>query len=515
MTANPSTRLERGTTGRSDTARAIVAALVLSGAVLGLALLGFAFTAGILAGVGALAYIFRRRIFTVDTLLVVLLFVLLLIPLSRYSLRMSPAITPLMAMVLISTAIVTLRLLFDRSFSWRPTPLGWAVSGFIAAQFVSIVVNIRPLLEAGFVNNSIREVSYYVSFIFLLFFTVRQALRSPRTVRLVLGVLVATGGVVGALAMLERAIAINVFFRLGSFLPLRATSDEFSLILRDGATRSTGSASNPIELGVMLALILPFAFFLASESRWPRPRILRRLVWFGAAAFMLGGIFASVSRTAIVMVVILVVVSCLLRPRLIPVIGGSTAALGVALFTFAPSVFSGTLGTLLDPQALVQSQKTSPGFRGSGRLTDLPASIDRILEDPWFGTGIGSRFVSGDFQNALILDNQLLTTGEAAGLVGVAGIVLLFAVPLWRLGCFIFAGTSSPASRSLAVTLAVAFASYAFALVVLDAFAFWQAVGVFVVLLAIASWLLSEVPWQPRRSVTAGSHRASAQTVHA
>jgi hypothetical protein len=515
----------------------VLATGILTLVVVAASLLGQAALAGIVLGLAAALYVFRRVVFSWTTLLVAPVLVLMLVPLTRFTVRPPLSVQPLVLVVLVGAALVGFAFATDRRFTWQRSPLAWAVSTFIIAQFASIVVNIESLYEGGFLFNVLREMVLYTVTVFLLFFLVRQLIRSERTLHLLIGLVVVVGAVIGVLSLVERATGFNVFYTLGYYLPLSGSSD-FVSFSRDGEARAAGPTAHPIELGVLLPLLLPLAVWQIAHASWPAVARVRIVFWSAMTVLILAGTLAAVSRTSIVMILLMVAVTCVLRPKLIPAVLGSLAVAVVGILLFMPDVFSGTLGSLFDVDTLVKSQTQAAGMSGSGRLLDVDGSLERIAQNPWFGTGLGSRLVSGSTRNAQILDDQYLTTGETSGLVGVLGIAVLIGVPLWRLGRMAVVGRAvavgravgvgapavgravgvgvpaavSPAAgvpaagavssryRDLALALAGAIVAYAVAILLFDGFAFKQSLGVFVVMLAIGSWVLAEAPGQSGRA---------------
>jgi polysaccharide biosynthesis protein PslJ len=155
----------------------------------------------------------------------------------------------------------------------------------------------------------------------------------------------------------------------------------------------------------------------------------------------------------------------------------------------------GSVGSLLmnflQPDELIASQYASAGSRGSGRLADLGPSLAAAQAHLPFGTGVGSRVVSGEGVNAPILDDQYLSTLLESGLLGLIAMVALLLTPV----VVLLRRTRDPylhgPERDLALALSCAFAGYAVAAVLFDAFAFQQTLMIFFLLLGVASWLVA------------------------
>jgi O-antigen ligase len=200
---------------------------------------------------------------------------------------------------------------------------------------------------------------------------------------------------------------------------------------------------------------------------------------------------AAVSRTSIVSLAVMTVAAVLLRPQLLPkvVLYGGIALL--AAFTISARNIVAMVSELTDPQALIASQMTSPGWTGSGRLADLGPSLAEAASSPVVGTGLGSRVTMGDGANALILDDQYLTTLLESGALGVAALLVLMLVPFGRLAALSRRIDVDPDRQDLALAAALGILGYAVSLAFFDAFSFIQTLLMFFVLLAIGSWLLT------------------------
>ena len=133
-----------------------------------------------------------------------------------------------------------------------------------------------------------------------------------------------------------------------------------------------------------------------------------------------------------------------------------------------------------------------PGWRGAGRLADLGPAMEEFARFPFFGTGVGSRIVVGDEQNAFILDNQVLGTLLETGVVGLIGLIALMVVPVIMLLRWAFTvARNDPPYAMLAFTLAVAGAGYCASFFFFDAFGFYQTLFIWFIMLAIGAWLVT------------------------
>jgi hypothetical protein len=465
---------------------------------------------GALLGLVACLYLFRAAVFSWPGAALALVVVISLVPARRYTLPVSLpfAAEPYRIVVLVLLVVVVGALLLDPSFRWRRLEFGAPVAFFFATQLVSIAVNVPGLVDLGLAPNAVISM-FSLLLICAVFVIARQIFRSRTLVRFTIMATVLSGALLGALATVERVTRVNIFLEIFSALPLQRLSEEESLFVKEGTARAFGSAQHPIALAVFLCMLIPLGVYLARHANWPRHPVPREFWWLGCTMLIALGMVSAVSRTAFVQLAVMLVVAILLRPRLTPKLalyGGLAAC--AALLISARNVVA-MITELLDPQALIESQMTSPGWTGSGRLADLGPSLEAAAARPFTGTGLGSRVTTGSDANAFILDNQYLSTLLESGAIGLLGMLVLLLVPAVRLALFSrwsaerIGGIAPDERRDLAAAVAVSIAGYAVALFFFDGFSFIQTLLAFFLLLAAGSWALAgerQPRWAERRA---------------
>ncbi len=449
---------------------------------------------GVMIGVAVL-YLGRKAIFSFTGGLVILVAIIMFIPVRRWSLPipLDFALEPYRVILVLLVLVILGALLVDKKRTWQPVAFGWPIGIFFASLVISIPMNGTELVQQGLASDAVGAVVNY-AILLSTFYVVRQLLtRETLVIGLATG-LVWCGAIVAAFATFERVTRFNVFLRLDSFLPLIALREEAEAF-RAGGYRSYGSAQHPIALSVMLCMLIPLAIYLAKYGKWPRNELSRRILYGMVTGVLLCGVLSAVSRTAVVVLAVMFLVTLIFRPwlgLLLVAFGLPALVLG---FLAVPKVFDTLLLSFLDIDGLVASQQTSPGFRGAGRLADLGPSLEQFVVRPFFGTGVGSRIVVGDEQNAYILDNQVLGSMLETGAVGVIGVAALTLIPLimilrWTLTV----ARNDPRFGFLGFAIVVSGAGYTAALFFYDAFGFYQTFFVLCILYAIAAWLLTASP---------------------
>jgi len=138
-----------------------------------------------------------------------------------------------------------------------------------------------------------------------------------------------------------------------------------------------------------------------------------------------------------------------------------------------PSTLGSLRDSFLPKQGLIAQQGGRAGTRGSGRIADLGPGLSESARHPILGVGFGTRITDrGPKQNALILDNQWLSTLLETGYAGLLGWAWLF----WR-----FVRRPSAAARAeddprawLFTAFAASISGFAVGMLTYDAFSFIQ-----------------------------------------
>ena len=172
---------------------------------------------------------------------------------------------------------------------------------------------------------------------------------------------------------------------------LSANTPIYQLGSRDGLPRPNGTATHPIELGMVLTMLLPIAVNLAITDR--HRSVVRRLA---PVVVILAAIFLSISRSAMIGAVVgMVVIAVRWSPEVRRRALLAAPVFGFAVFVTVPGLL-GTIGHLFtgagsdnsvrsrtDSYALAWSFIREAPFFGRGLSTFLPEY--RILDNQWLG----------------------------------------------------------------------------------------------------------------------------------
>jgi O-antigen ligase len=392
-------------------------------------------------------------------------------------------------------------LLIDRQVRARATGFEGPLISIVLVTLASDLAN--PGRVAGLSSYVIKAL--WLFFCFVLFaYLVVSVVRTRAAVERLITVLVSAGACVGLGAVLQRRSGFNVFEHLHGILPIFHYNPAVAEVLteeRGGNLRAFASSGHPIELGAVMALLLPFAIYLAVTRR--------RAWWFAAGALLLGDLSAG-SRTGVIGVLVIIGVFLWLRPRqtlrcwpaLIPFI----AVVHIA----APGAIGGVIEGFFPKGGIVQQQ--SETFIGPGGKVEYGSRLSRIgpelhefsEHDPLVGIGYGTRVVGfltkGD--NAIILDNQWLDTLLETGALGLLAWLWLFVLAIRRLRKR--AGVERDTREGwLPVALTASITSFMIAMFFYDAFSFVQGVFLAFTIIALAGVVL-RLPANAGSTVRAG-----------
>jgi O-Antigen ligase len=494
--------------GRLSRGRIIAAAVVLAATALAAVVLLPPLIAGGALLFLSLLVIFRRFVLTWSAMIILLAAVIMFVPARRYAIPIPLPfqLEPYRLVLVIVLIALIVALIAKPEVHWRPVAFGWPIAIFLATVLVSFIVNGMDLANAGLVETSLGGIGQFLLML-SVFFCFRQLLRSERDVMLLITFITWAGVVVSFFAVIERVSRVNVFYMLANVLPLTLLREEGD-VSRAGINRAFGSAQHPIALAVALCILVPLAIYLAQYAAWPVNAINRKLVYAGATIMLFGGVLAAISRTAVVVLGVMFLVTLVFHPRVATALFALAFPVVLLAAVVLPKVFESMVLSFLDIDSLVASQYTSAGMGGAGRLADLEPAMREVAQHPFFGSGFGGRIVIGDEANSFILDNQFLGTLMETGALGVVGLAAFLLVPPIMLLRFAFTQAAERRHAALALTIAVAISGYIAAIFFYDAFGFFQTFFILCMLLAVGAWLLTEAP---RRVAAAASASAEAQ----
>jgi polysaccharide biosynthesis protein PslJ len=432
-----------------------------------------------LAVVLVIAY---KRLLAWPALLAGLVIVILFIPIKRYSLpgHLPFDLEPYRVYVGVVAMMWLGALLVDPRVRFRASGLEIPLFLFVAAALGSVIFNGPRITELDVHPEVTKQLTFFASFV-VVFYLIVSVVRTLEQVERIVRMLVGGSAIVAALSIVESNTGFNAFDRLDSFIPVLQPVDAPESSERGGNLRVMGSAQGPIALGAALAMMLPLGAYLAlKERRW---------YWWLAVVLLGMGTMATLSRTSILMLIVILGVLLWLRPKQVKRFWPVLLPAVVVIHFMLP----GTLGTIrssfFPEEGLIAQQSENAGQRGSGRVADLGPALDEYSQTPVFGQGFGTRLTGRDRPNAQILDNQWLKTLLETGLVGACAWLWIYLRSVRRLA----RAAKEDASEDglLFVAFAASITSLAIGMVLFDAFAFIQVTFLLFIVLALGCVALS------------------------
>jgi hypothetical protein len=405
------------------------------------------------------------------TMLGAIVLCILFVPIKRYELPVSlpMQLEPYRLLVLGVGAGMAASLLIDQRLRLRPTGLDAPLAMIAVAMVLSVLTRSGHILSEGLGKYSFRSISFFATYL-IVFYLVTLAIRRRSDVELLLRLLVVGATIVGVLAVVEEYTQYNFFDHLQQYVPILRFQGAPYTVDR-GGVRAYASAQHPIAMGAALILVLPLAIYLGHSTRQKR--------WWLACGLLVLGALATKSRTAIIMIVVILVVLWILKPaetrRLVP-------KMIIPILLAAHVAMPGTLGTLkssIFPTGGIVNAESNADVDwhsnyGKGRIGEWGPALQEWQLTPLFGQGAGTRVsdLEDPKMNAPILDDQWLWSLLELGIFGVFALLWFFVAAIRRFGRL--AKRDRTENSWLFTGLAASTAAYAIGMLTFDAFNFVQ-----------------------------------------
>jgi hypothetical protein len=363
---------------------------------------------------------------------------------------------------------------------------------FFTAVF-SLILNYRELTDlGGSETEAIKPLTFFMGFLFV-YMLVASTTHDQAAIDRLVRTLVAGGTIVAIAAIYEASTTYNVFNHLNEWFPFLEKQERDLDSARGGRLRVFGSAQHPIALGCALVMMIPLAVYLAERATatW------RSRAWLAAGMALAVGSFGTISRTIVVMGIVMLLAWLFLRRRQVVRFWPLLPALPVLVHFVAPGALGAIWKAFFPKEGLVASLGGREGETGSGRFSDYGAARALWEQAPIAGNGPGSlayvpveaeRRMEDGLQTVtsasnLIFDNQYLTMLVEFGVVGVVALAWLSLGTVYKLGR---AGrTDHSQLGDLIAVCAISCAGFAASMFLYDTVAFIQVTLVFFVVAAL------------------------------
>jgi O-antigen ligase len=363
---------------------------------------------------------------------------------------------------------------------WRRAGFELPIYLLIVTTIGSELANGQSISDKGLQGDVIKALMFFASFLLVVYLMV-SVIRTRRHLDFLVKVFVVGGAVVAGSSIVEARTGVNIFEHLERVLPfLRFVHDQTDVQTRQGGLRVFGSAQSPIALGAALVMVVPLALYTAitNSKRW----------WIPVALTGLASL-ATVSRTPVIMLMVVGVTYFILKPRqllkmwplLIPAVIAAQVAVPGALGSLKASFFP--------PGGIVAEQSQHAGWAGSGRIADLGPAFQQWQQRPFLGEGYGTRKTDRKNRQQQILDDQWLKTLLENGALGTFAYVWLYVAFIRRIGRI---ARRDDGDRGWLCTAFVAsIASFAVGMFFYDAFSFIQVTLLSYIVLGFGAVVLS------------------------
>jgi hypothetical protein len=427
------------------------------------------------------------------TLLGGIILTILFIPIKRYDLpvHLPLQLEPYRLLVGVVGLGMLASLLIDSGLQIRPTGLDAPLAMLFLAMVLSVLFRSSHILSEGLTKYSFRSITFFATYL-IVFYLATVAVQRRSDVEWLLRLLIVGASIVGASAVIEAWTAYNFFDHLQQYIPVLRFQGIPYAPDRGGA-RAYASGQHPIAMGAALMMLVPLAIYLAHSTKNRR--------WWLCCGLLILGALATKSRTAVVMLVVILVTIWILKPaetrrmlpRLLPLLLVLHVAMPGTIGTFKSAFFpsSGLVNSETNAEAMWHSNY------GKGRIGEWDPAIKEWMLTPLFGQGIGTRIDDLDDpkMNAPILDDQWLGSLLELGVFGVVALLWFFVSAIRRLGRMAKRDTSE--NSWLMAGMAASLASYAIGMLTFDAFNFVQVTMLMFLVAALGVAVMRPQPTEP------------------
>lgn len=347
--------------------------------------------------------------------------------------------------------------------AWQARPVRRCLVAFWLCVGISYVVATTRPISADEVSPALVAILAVMSWSGILL-VVNDGVTSMERVRFLTTGIAQAGGLLALLGLAQFATGDPIVDRI-SIPGLRSAPTE--LFMRDGFIRPFGTATHPIEFGLILAMLAPVALHSAFHGR--HRNVMTRWAPVAAIAMCFALTFSRSAYVAGGVALLILLAGWPRKTRKVVLIG--MACIGVMLAAAVPRLF----GVI---NAMFRNVGTDPSIASRTDSYDLAWSF--VGHAPLFGRGLGTFL-----PKYRIFDNEYLALLVSVGFVGVVAFVALILAGVWC-GARVYFRASDPAVKDLGLTLVASLLAGGVGLATFDGFAFPMTMGTLFLLLGLA-----------------------------
>ncbi|WP_138443657.1 O-antigen ligase family protein [Sinomonas susongensis] len=289
---------------------------------------------------------------------------------------------------------------------WPFQPVRWALAAVVIAVLASYAGAMFRGLPGAEISPADTGLLLVAAWCGLCLVT-HDGLRTMDDVIIMVRRIVTTGALMAALGLAQFITKTSLLAWIS--IPGMSGDTAGAIDQRGGFVRAAGTASHPLEYGLVLCAILPLALALALEDR--ERGVLAR--WWPAAVIGTAAVL-SVSRSALIAAVVAIAV---LFVSWSPRVRAAASLIGCGILGLVYVSVPGFAGTLL---GMFTGAAGDPSV--SSRLNSYDVAFGMASRSPILGRGFGTLLPS-----YVYLDNEYLGVIVELGLVGLAAVLWFFA----------------------------------------------------------------------------------------
>lgn len=303
------------------------------------------------------------------------------------------------------------------SFSVRPVwqPAKLAYGALIVIALVSLAASLLRGQPFDQISPAVTGVLRLLSWGGVMLVAM-DGIRTVRELSRVLRRVVIAGALLAALGIAQFVTGQNLIEIFGALPGM--TGVDGGVDARGSFTRSSGTATHPLEYATALSAVLPLAVAAAIGHGFHPVSAARRVLWWVPVGAIGLASFLAVSRSAVVGigVALIALIPGLPRRTRMPVIIGASALAAIVVVAVP-----GLLGTMVGLFSSAGSDAST-----TSRVNALDRAPLFVSTSPVYGNGFGT-FLPRYY----IFDNQWVLLAVELGVLGVLTVVALFVAGVW------------------------------------------------------------------------------------
>ena len=165
---------------------------------------------------------------------------------------------------------------------------------------MTLSMGANPFRVSAVASTLVKTLMFWITYLFIVYLL--PSVLGRVDLELVCKALVGGGAIVSFAAIVESRTHYNPFNHLTTVMPflrlgvIPLSTNDLTAAARGGRPRAYASAQHPIALGAAVVMLIPLAIYLVKKTGNKK--------WWIAAALLLLALFATVSRTGFLMLIV-------------------------------------------------------------------------------------------------------------------------------------------------------------------------------------------------------------------